>query len=256
MNESNKGKAVVSVITVCYNAAADLEKTMKSVREQTYGAVEYVIVDGGSSDGTRELIERNSDIVSRWVSERDEGLYFAMNKGLDLASGEYVLFMNAGDLFYESETLEKMMSSAYELQDIYYGDTMILSPEGVPLGRRRLSLPKKLTRRSFHWGMTVCHQSFLVRRELCSHYDTSYSITADYDWVLSAIERAEEKKIKNTGLFVSCFSQGGISSKHVWEANCQRFKIMRKHYGLPVTIWFNCLMVFRLAYTYCKFGRM
>ncbi len=245
----------ISVITVCYNAARDLEKTIESVRSQSFKDIEYLIIDGASKDDTLEVVKRNSDVVSRWISEPDGGLYFAMNKGLDLASGDYVLFLNAGDTFYAPSTLETVFSSCQDEQDIYYGDTMILSPEGKPLGRRRIALPKELSAKSFRWGMSVCHQSIIIKRSLCTPYRTEYRITADYDWVLSALEKAQRDKIKNVGEFVSCFVQGGISSKNIWKANKERFKIMCRHYGLAVSLWYNCLMVFRLAYTYCKFGR-
>ena len=249
-------KPIVSIITVCYNAEQDLKKTIESVRNQTYKNIDYVIVDGASKDGSVEVIKQNNDVVSRWISEKDGGLYYAMNKGLDLACGDYVLFLNAGDVFFEDTTLEKMLACSQTSQDIYYGDTMILSSDGVALGRRRLALPKRLTAKSFRWGMTVCHQSVLIKKELCSYYDTTYRITADYDWVLSAIEKADESKICNTGLFVSKFQQGGISSKNIKKANWERFIIMKKHYGLIPTVWYNILMLFRLAYTYLKFGRI
>ncbi len=251
-------RPLLSVVTVCYNAARDLEETIASVRGQNFDKekLEYLIIDGASKDDTLEVIRRNSDVVSRFVSEPDNGLYYAMNKGLDMASGDYVLFLNAGDVFYENSTLEKVFASAPIPQDIYYGDTMILSPEGTQVGHRRLRPPKRLTAKSFRWGMTVCHQSVIIRRALCSPYDTRYSITADYDWVLSCIERADKGRICNTHLFVSAFRQGGISSRNVFRANRQRFLIMMRHYGLVPTLWFNCLMLFRLAYTYLKLGRM
>lgn len=247
---------VVSVITVCFNAASDLQKTIESVRNQSYNNIEYVIVDGGSQDGSREVIAASGDVVSKWVSRSDKGLYYAMNDGLDMASGEYVLFLNAGDVFFESSTLEKIFSLSPSDMDIYYGDTMICDSMGNNVGRRRIKLPVQLSAKSFRWGMSVCHQSVLIRRSICSHYDTSYRITADYDWVLSAIEMAEPNKICNTGLFVSCFQQGGLSSRHIKKANLERFVIMKKHYGLVQSLWFNFLMVFRLLFTYCKLGRI
>ena len=102
-------KPIVSIITVCYNAEQDLKKTIESVRNQTYKNIDYVIVDGASKDGSVEVIKQNGDVVSRWISEKDGGLYYAMNKGLDLACGDYVLFLNAGDVFFEDTTLEKQL---------------------------------------------------------------------------------------------------------------------------------------------------
>ena len=135
---------VVSVITVCFNAARDLQKTIESVRKQSYNNIEYVIVDGGSQDGSRELIAASGDVVSKWVSRSDKGLYYAMNDGLDMASGEYVLFLNAGDVFFECSTLEKIFSLSPSDMDIYYGDTMICDSSGKSVGRRSLKLTVQL----------------------------------------------------------------------------------------------------------------
>lgn len=253
---TDNARPLVSIVTVCYNAACVLGQTIDSVRGQTYDRIEYVIVDGASTDGTTDIIRSNADIVTKWKSEPDEGLYFAMNKALDMICGDYVLFLNAGDIFHENTTLEKVFASAAEPQDIYYGDTMILSVDGTPVGSRRLSPPLRLTRRSFRWGMTVCHQSVVIRRELCGKYNTDYTIAADYDWVLSSIERSDAGKITNCGIFISNFRQGGISSRNFFKANRQRFVIMCRHYGLLPALWYNFLMLFRLFYTYLRKGRL
>lgn len=247
-------KPLISVITVCYNSAQLLQRTIDSIKKQTYSEIEYIIIDGASKDNTLEIIKKNQDIVNLWISEKDNGLYFAMNKGLDVASGDYVIFINAGDMFYRPDTLEKIFSNHQDDVDIYYGDTMILAENLKELGSRRLSPPKQLTKNSFKWGMTVCHQSIFIKRTIAPKYNTDYRITADYDWVLTSIERA--KKIVNTKLYVSKFLSGGLSSKHIMKANKERFRIMCNHYGNFTALWYNFLMIFRLIFTYIKRGRL
>lgn len=247
-------KPLVSVITVCYNSAEMLQRTIKSLRIQTYKEIEYIVIDGASKDNTLQVIKENQDIINLWISEPDNGLYFAMNKGLELANGDYVIFINAGDMFYSPETLEKIFANHQDDVDIYYGDTMILAENLKELGSRRLTPPKQLTKNSFRWGMTVCHQSIFIKRSIAPKYDTSYRITADYDWVLSSIENA--KKIVNTKQYISKFLSGGLSSKHIMKANKERFRIMIKHYGLITALWYNFLMLFRLIITYIRKGRL
>ena len=247
-------KPLVSVITVCYNSAEMLQRTIKSLRIQTYKEIEYIVIDGASKDNTLQVIKENQDIINLWISEPDNGLYFAMNKGLELANGDYVIFINAGDMFYSPETLEKVFANHQDDIDIYYGDTMILAENLKELGSRRLTPPKQLTKNSFRWGMTVCHQSIFIKRSIAPKYDTSYRITADYDWVLSSIENA--KKIVNTKQYISKFLSGGLSSKHIMKANKERFRIMIKHYGLITALWYNFLMLFRLIITYIRKGRL
>ena len=247
-------KPLVSVITVCYNSAEMLQRTIKSLRIQTYKEIEYIVIDGASKDNTLQVIKENQDIINLWISEPDNGLYFAMNKGLELANGDYVIFINAGDMFYSPETLEKVFANHQDDIDIYYGDTMILAENLKELGSRRLTPPKQLTKNSFRWGMTVCHQSIFIKRSIAPKYDTTYRITADYDWVLSSIENA--KKIVNTKQYISKFLSGGLSSKHIMKANKERFRIMIKHYGLITALWYNFLMIFRLIITYIRKGRL
>ena len=131
-----------SVITVTYNAASVLEDTIQSVISQTYHHVEYIIVDGASKDGTLSIVDRYRDRITRVVSEPDRGLYDAMNKGIRLATGDYLCFLNAGDSFHEDDTLQQMvhtLTSLTELPDVIYGETALVDKEGHFI-RMRLSL--------------------------------------------------------------------------------------------------------------------
>ena len=101
----------ITVITVCHNAAKTLEKTIKSVLNQTYPNIEYIIIDGGSTDDTVDIIKRYADRLAYWISEPDKGIYDAMNKGIEVATGEWINFMNAGDTFYEENTIDFVLEA-------------------------------------------------------------------------------------------------------------------------------------------------
>ena len=244
---------VVSIITVVYNAKDSLAKTMQSVREQKarYPHIEYIVVDGASQDGTQELIHQNQDIVSRWISEPDKGIYDAMNKGLAMASGDFVWFLNAGDFIYSDRFLEQTfarntLSDATPdgRADVYYGQTQLVDADWKPAGMRRLRAPEKLTPKSFRMGMLVCHQSVLVRRALAEPYDRRYKCSADYNWVLQALEKA--RRIANTHQIVSCYLKGGKSRQMLVLSWKERFRIMRLHFGLFSTLWFHGLILLRV----------
>lgn len=150
-----------SIITVTYNASRWLERTILSVLSQSYASIEYLVIDGGSTDGTVDLIKQYEAGIAYWVSEPDRGLYDAMNKGLQRATGDYVWFINAGDTIYTADTVQKIVASLKKnvsLPDVLYGETAIVDAEGRSLGMRRLKAPRRLTWKSFRMGMLVCHQ--------------------------------------------------------------------------------------------------
>ena len=144
-----------SIITVTYNAEKVLEDTIQSIVTQSYKNVEYIIVDGGSTDGTLSIVNKYKEHIHTLVSEPDKGLYDAMNKGLKLATGDYVWFLNAGDTLYTADTVQRIVASLKKkvsLPDVIYGETRIVDAEGRSLGMRRLKAPEKLTWKSFRMG--------------------------------------------------------------------------------------------------------
>lgn len=216
----------LSVITVVWNAAQDLERTLNNVVSFGRTDIEMVVIDGGSTDGSEEIARRfEPDYM---VSEADKGLYDAMNKGLMAATGEYVWFINAGDLIH---SLPRIDGSA----DIYYGETLITDTEGKALGLRRKQLPDKLTWKSLKRGMVVCHQSFIVRRSLAPLYDLKYRYVADIEWVIECLQRA--KSVQNTGLILSEFAEGGISTRNRKASLRERWSVMVERYGIIQTAW-------------------
>ncbi|MEG1634738.1 MAG: glycosyltransferase family 2 protein [Rikenellaceae bacterium] len=233
-------KPKVSIITVVYNAKEALEKTINNIRQIDYENLEYIIVDGGSTDGTKEVIEANSLWVTSWISQPDKGLYDAMNKGMRLATGAYVWFINAGDFVYSPDILKNIFAGYENYADIYYGDTVILSENGGTKGLRGKKLPKKLTLRSFKMGMVVCHQSFIVKKSIAPIYNLRYKYAADVDWVMECTRRA--KTILNTRFILSKFIEGGVSSKQRNKSLKERYRIMITYFGKSRTIYYHMLI--------------
>lgn len=171
-------KIKISVVTVCYNAVSTIEQTILSVINQTYSNIEYIIIDGGSTDGTVDIIKKYTDKIAYWISEPDKGIYDAMNKGIDKASGEWINFMNAGDSFYESSTIESFISKVSPNTDIAYGDTMVLMSVGRLLKRAKdLNLIMK--------GMVFGHQATFVKMRLMkkTKFDVSFRSSGDYNFL-------------------------------------------------------------------------
>lgn len=237
-----------SIITVTYNAAAVLEDTIQSVITQTYKGVEYIIVDGGSKDGTPDIISRYRNHIHTVISEPDKGLYDAMNKGIQQATGDYVCFLNAGDALHEDDTLLLMVHSITgdTLPDVLYGETAIVDEEGHFLRMRRLSAPEHLTWRSFQKGMLVCHQAFFARRELAEPYDLSYRFSADFDWCIRIMKKS--CTLHNTHLTLIDYLNEGMTTRNHKASLKERFRIMCKHYGCFSTVLHHIGFVFRMLY--------
>lgn len=243
---------LISIITITYNAAQTLERTILSIERQDYDAIEYIIIDGASSDGTLQIIQRHSARINHMVSERDSGLYDAMNKGLAAATGDYVWFINAGDEIFANDTISRMFANNTDA-DVYYGDTAMTNMQGDIIGGRRLGPPKELTWRDFRHGMLVSHQSFIPRRTLCKNYNTHYRFSADFEWCVDILKRA--KKISNTHLTLSRFLDGGITKQNIVAGLKERFVIMRLYYGLGATIAFHIPIAFKFFSYWIRKGR-
>jgi glycosyltransferase involved in cell wall biosynthesis len=242
-------KPVLSVITVVYNNVRDIERTMQSVINQTYEAIEYIVIDGASTDGTLEVIKRYESRIARLISEKDKGIYDAMNKGLKLATGDYVIFMNSGDEFYAPDTVQKVFAAADDA-DIYYGETEMVNDERQSLGRRRHAAPKKFTWRSFKYGMSVSHQAIYIKRSLTEPYDLAYQLSADIDWIIRAAKKA--KKIVKVDGYVAKYLVGGMSKAKHRQSLLERFDIMKRHYGLLPTVFNHVVIAFNLGWYWLK----
>ena len=250
-----------SIITITYNAEECLQRTLDSVWEQTYQYVEHIIVDGASKDGTVKMAQEYKrendadedclhDVVL--VSEPDKGLYDAMNKGLKMATGDYVLFLNAGDTLPNADTLEGVggaVGDGEAMPGVLYGDTDIVDAEGNFICHRRLAAPKKLTWRSFMHGMLVCHQAFYARLDIAqgTPYQLCYRFSADVDWCIRVMKEAEQMQLTLLPLNeeVVNYLDEGETTRHHRASLKERFSVMVSHYGLFSTVIMHLWFVVR-----------
>ena len=232
-----------SIITVTYNAATVIKPTLESVLSQTYSNYEYILVDGGSRDETVAIAKASGIEFAHIISERDKGIYDAMNKGMSLATGDYLCFLNAGDAFFAPDTLQtiaNVVAGEDKLPDVLYGETAEVDDKRNFVRMRRLQAPEKLDWRSFRNGMLICHQAFYARRDIAPMYDLKYRLSADVDWCIKVMKLAN--KMVNVNATVVNYLQNGISLQYHRKSLMERFCIMSKHYGLLPTIgrhmWF------------------
>ena len=234
----------ISVITVVFNGEDHIGRTIASVVDQTYDQVEYIIIDGKSTDNTLEVIA-GYEGVDLLVSEADRGLYDAMNKGMLAATGDYVWFLNSGDQIYSRDTVEKMVKGMEGMPDVIYGGTMIIDNDQNEIGDRRLKPPRELSWKSFRQGMVVCHQSLIVKRALAPVYDLEYRLSSDFDWAIRALKGAG--RTQNSNLILSRFLEGGLTEHNIRAGLKERFAIMRHFYGLIPTVLRHFLFGARLT---------
>jgi glycosyltransferase involved in cell wall biosynthesis len=242
----------ISVITVVFNGEKHIGRTISSVTGQTYRQIEYIIIDGNSTDKTLEII-KSYEGVDRLISEPDRGLYDAMNKGLKAATGEYIWYLNAGDQIYSNDTVEKMVEGLSGSPDVIYGGTMIIDEDQNEIGDRRLKPPVHLTWKSFSQGMVVCHQSLIVKREKAPNYNLAYKLSADIDWAIRSARQADQ--IHNCNMILSRFLEGGLTENHIKEGLKERFRIMRHYYGLIPTVLRHFVFGIRLTNYYLRHRR-
>lgn len=243
----NDHKPLISIITITYNAAGELAPTMKSVKEQSFTDYEHLIIDGASKDNTLDIARTLGGKSLRILSEPDKGLYDAMNKGLKMAKGSYVLFLNAGDSFHSADTLAAYGREAAKGADIIYANTVIVDKERHITGPRHLSAPRILSFNSFSKGMLVCHQAFMVKKELAPRYDLNYRFSADYDWTVKCLKRTKPGKCVNLNTVAIDYLSDGLTDKNKLKSLRERFKIMCTHYGTLPTIFNHIKFIFRAA---------
>ncbi|GAB4039610.1 glycosyltransferase family 2 protein [Spirosoma gilvum] len=233
----------VSIITITYNAERFLERTIQSVIAQKATDFEYIVIDGASTDGTLEIIKRYERQITHWISEPDQGLYDAMNKGLHQAKGEYVWFMNAGDELHDPQTLANLLSQIKATNaDVYYSDALFVQDEGgrrsgSPIGLRSQitphTLPHTLTWQDMQMGMKVCHQAFVARRTIAPDYPTN-NLSADLDWEIRCLKEAQ--KIEFLPFVLCKYLVGGLSVQQHRRSLIDRFRVLVTHFGLTKTI--------------------
>jgi glycosyltransferase involved in cell wall biosynthesis len=221
----------ISIITVNYNDKIGLKKTIESVVKQTFVDYEFIIIDGGSTDGSREIIEEYADRISYWVSEPDKGIYNAMNKGIRSATGYFVLFLNSGDIFYDNKVLSEIDSLIGIDFDIYYGDIIVKKQNS----QRLKKYPDELSF-SYFYTNALCHQSCFIKRELFYEhffYNEDYKIYSDGEFFMYTI-CCKNVPYKHIDLTISIYDFTGISSNPKFEKLHQeeKFKSINKFFPL------------------------
>jgi glycosyltransferase involved in cell wall biosynthesis len=214
----------VTVVTVNYNMGEDLAVTMASVLAQSYSSLEYIVIDGGSSDGSLALLRAHQSRIAHWVSEPDRGLYDAMNKGVEAATGEWILFMNAGDWFHDPAVVADIFAGDTKDADVIYGDMVRRygkeNVERLVPARPLSALPMR---------MPCSHQSIFARRELLLRFPFSqeFSLAADHDFILQAMRSGA--RFRKQARVIGIFSTGGASDRNRLEAMRQLSRILKRH---------------------------
>ena len=248
----------ISYVTVTYNAAAVVQRTLDSVLRQDYPHIRHLIIDGASTDDTLKIVDNyvacsnaaeNGHVVLV-TSEPDNGIYDAMNKGLRSVTGDYVCFLNAGDFLPTDDTVSRIVEKLDSQQPaVLYGDTDIVDGEGRFLHHRRLAPPEDLTWRSFRQGMLVCHQAFYVRADFAMQtpYDTTFRYSADVDWCIRIMREAEKENVPllNLHMVVANYTEEGQTTQHHRESLLERYRVMQRHYGVVQTFFLHCWFVVR-----------
>lgn len=229
-------KPLFSIITVTFNAANTLPVTLASVKSQSCKLYEHIIMDGASKDDTVNIAKNADNDKLVIVSEPDNGLYDAMNKAIDKATGEYLIFLNAGDAFHSADTLQTIADAIMDndFPGIVYGQTLLVDSNRNRIGDRHLTAPEVLTFDSFAEGMVVCHQAFIVLRKVAVKYDLSYRFSADYEWCLRCLKRSMNNVYIDETI-IDYLNEGLTTANHKASLK-ERFKIMCKYYGTTPTI--------------------
>ena len=256
----------ITYVTITFNAAAVLRRTLDSVLSQDYPDITHLIIDGASTDDTMKIVE---DYIERSnaadnghrihvTSEPDKGIYDAMNKGLRSLDGDYVCFLNAGDFLPFPNTVSQLITAVANcslftlhssLPSVLYGDTDIVDSNGNFLHHRRLAPPENLTWKSFRHGMLVCHQAFYARTDyaIATPYNQDYRYSADVDWCIRIMKAAADEGVPmlNLHMVVANYTQEGQTTIHHRESLKERYRVMEHHYGRLQTFFMHCWFAIR-----------
>ncbi|MDE6459324.1 MAG: glycosyltransferase [Paramuribaculum sp.] len=230
-------KPLFTIITVTYNASNTLTPTMQSVRAQTFTNFEHLVIDGASCDNTVQIADSLSiPNKTKIFSEPDAGLYDAMNKGIDKAEGDYLIFLNAGDSFHSVDTLQKISDAiiSNDYPGIVYGQTAIVDSNRNIVASRHLTAPEHLDYKSFKDGMVVCHQAFVVLKRFAPLFDLRYKFSADFDWCIKCLQHSRHNVYVNDVIIDYLFE--GLTSRNRRKSLTERFQIMTKYYGVVPTL--------------------
>lgn len=234
-------KPLITVVTVCYQTVNEIEKTILSVLRQTYSDIEYIIIDGGSSDGTVDTIRKYANRLAYWVSEPDGGIYDAMNKGIAKASGEWINFMNAGDEFFNEKTIENVFNQNRfdNSVEVIYGNTMF--NDGLTRNIQN-AYPLKAIKHC----MPFCHQACFVRLRSMQPFDLTYKIASDYNFFYMLYWKKGAGAFYFVNECIAIFDcVNGVSSKQLYNLTKETLAICSQHKDLK---WYYYKIKFSKKY--------
>lgn len=221
----------ISIVTVTYNCINDIENTIRSVINQTYSQIEYIIIDGNSTDGTLEIINKYNNQITFWISEKDNGIFDAMNKGMDHCTGEWVLFMNAGDCFNNNNSIENIFCNQFSSSvGVVYGETILINQHS---SKKHNGIPFYINSSKIK-PMGICHQSIFVRTFIAKKikFDTRLKYSADYKMILKIYDDGYHFIFINVP--VSNFKLDGISTNN----NISQFREISILYNETKSIYY------------------
>lgn len=225
-----------SIITVTFNAADTIGPTLRSIAEQSCKLYEVILQDGGSTDDTLELVRGAGIDDVKIESARDGGIYYGMNRALERATGDYVIFLNGGDSFHSPSTLDDIANAVMDndYPGVVYGQTDLVDADRHYVGHRHLTAPEQLSVASMANGMVVCHQAFVVLRKITSPFDTRYRFSADYDWCIKCLQRSR-RNLYLPKVIIDYLNEGTTTRNHSASLR-ERFRIMCHYYGTLPTV--------------------
>lgn len=223
-----KNDDLISIITVVFNDVKNIEKTILSVINQNYKNIEYIIIDGGSTDGTKKIIDKYINYIDDYVSEKDQGIYDAMNKGISVASGKWINFLNSGDTFSNKKVIEKIPFNKYKTFSLIYGDTKIFSSK-----RKFIKILKALSMSRLNLLLfgtrVVCHQSIFYNKNITFRYPKKYKLKGEF---FSYFKFLNKGKAKHIDLIVSNYYLGGIGSIFIKQNKKEILDILKRQFGI------------------------
>ena len=207
----------ISLLTVSYNSAATIRDTIESIRKQDYPAIEYIVVDGNSTDGTVDIVKEHSTFITRWISEPDRGIYDAMNKALQLATGEVVGILNSDDFYFSNNIISQVAAAFNEPQiDAVFGDLVFVDPDNLQKTVRTYS-SAKWNPSKFARGFMPAHPTFFVRRKYYEQFGlfkTNYKIAADYELLIRFLY-VNKLRYQYLPITMVKMRRGGVSSRNL-----------------------------------------
>ncbi len=227
LKNKNQKQPLCSIITVVYNGEDFIEETILSVINQTYNNIQYIVIDGGSSDKTVEIIKKYENKINYWISEPDKGIYDAMNKGINVSCGEWLNFLNAGDSFVNEHIINSIFSTEHSDTTIIYGDVKILKECGQSYIH---PATKIVSDKSIMKGMSVCHQAIFYNKKIMELYDRDLHLKAEWKHFIHMIRHEDFKPLKFDFPFVY-YRTGGVGARQIKLNQEEYRKVFLEEYG-------------------------